>query len=285
MRNSTRSSSLSTIVRSCRFRRPRREEEGATLVEFAIILPVFALMLFGMIQFGLAFAGWDELRNAVQTSARLAANSEVIPSDPNCGQPDPGSNLLCQVALSIGAPVDTAPTLLDTLTLPETATEPPEYSCSSPLQSCTGTGPGGNYAWLDGYYIFENGQWLQIVNSTGATTGQINDTQAFDDGVGTWSCASSHCAAIATNVTGQNQNALASDNIAINVDTTPYQLQVCAQRQIVSFTALPGLQALHLSTSSTFYLALTATSTTMLCPGQSAGAPCSYQSATGVICG
>ena len=120
MRNSTRSSSLSTIVRSCRLRRPRREEEGATLVEFAIILPVFALMLFGMIQFGLAFAGWDELRNAVQTSARLAANSEVIPSDPNCGQPDPGSNLLCQVALSIGAPVDTAPTPLDTLTLPET---------------------------------------------------------------------------------------------------------------------------------------------------------------------
>ncbi len=73
-------------------------------MEFAIILPVFALMLFGMIQFGLAFAGWDELRNAVQTSARLAANSEVILSDPNCGQPDPGSNLLCQVALSIGAP-------------------------------------------------------------------------------------------------------------------------------------------------------------------------------------
>ncbi len=89
-------------------------------------------------------------------------------------------------------------------------------------------------------------------------------------GVGTWSCASSSCSTIVTNVTGQNQNALASDNIAINVDTTPYyQLQVCAQRQIVSFTALPGLQTLHLSTSSTLPLALTATSTTMLCPGRS----------------
>jgi Flp pilus assembly protein TadG len=283
MRNSTRSSSLSTLARSCRLRRPRRKEDGATLVEFAIILPVFALMLFGMIQFGLAFAGWDELRNAVQTSARLAANSQAIPSNPNCGQPDPGSNLICQVALSIGAPVDTAPTPVDTLPLSETPTEPSAYSCSSPLQSCTG--PGGGYAWLDGYYIFENGQWLQIVSGNASGSDQINDTQAFDDGVGTWSCASSNCTAITTNVTGQNQNALASDNIAINVDTTPYQLQVCAQRQIVSFTALPGVQALHLSTSSTFYLALTATSTTMLCPGQAPGAPCSYESAAGVICG
>ncbi len=90
---------------------------GASLVEFAIILPVFALMLFGMIQFGLAFAGWDELRNAVQTSARVEANNGVT-SSPNCGQPDPGSNLVCQVALSIGAPVDTAPTPLDNLTVP-----------------------------------------------------------------------------------------------------------------------------------------------------------------------
>ena len=179
--------------------------------------------------------------------------------------------------------MDTAPTPLATLAIPLDSMGNPEYTCTPPLQSCTGA--GGGYAWLDGYYIFESGQWLQIVKGSAPTSGQINDTQAFDDAVGTWSCASSNCSTIATNVTGQNQNALASDNIAINVDTTPYQLQVCAQRQIVSFTALPGLQALHLSTSSTFYLALTATSTTMLCPGQPAGTPCSYESATGVICG
>ena len=65
------------------------------MVEFAIILPVFALMLFGMIQFGLGFAGWDELRNAVQTSTPVAANNPTN-SSPNCGQTDPGSNLVCR---------------------------------------------------------------------------------------------------------------------------------------------------------------------------------------------
>ena len=81
--------------------------------------------------------------------------------------------------------------------------------------------PGG-YAWLDGYYIFENGQWLQIVNSTAPTSGQINDTQAFRYGAGNVDLYNvvGLLPSIATNVTGQNQNALASDNIAIKVDTS-----------------------------------------------------------------
>jgi Flp pilus assembly protein TadG len=279
MRNSTRSSSLSTIVRSCRLRRPRREEEGATLVEFAIILPVFALMLFGMIQFGLAFAGWDELRNAVQTGARMALTNDVS-GNPECGQTDAGSNIVCQVALLIGAPVDTTPALVDNLTIL------PSYGCTSSstsqLQSCT-TGD----AWLDGYYIFENGQWLQVVDSNSPLSDQISDTQAFQQGAGTWTCSqpsSSDCASIATNVTGEATDALGSDSLTINVANN--QVEVCAQRQVVSFTALPALQAVHLSTTSTFYLALTATSTTVLgCPNQPNGPPCAYQSAGGITCG
>ncbi len=142
----------------------------------------------------------------------------------------------------------------------------------------------GGYSWLDGYYIFNGGNWLQIVNSTAPNSGQITDTQAFDGAVGTWSCASSDCSSIATNVTGQNQNALGSDNIAISVETTPDQLQVCAQRQIISFTALPGLQNLHISTTSSFYIPLTGTATTVLgCPNQPGGPPCTYQSANGSI--
>jgi Flp pilus assembly pilin Flp len=277
--HSTRSSSLSTIVRSCRMRRPRREEEGATLVEFAIILPVFALMLFGMIQFGLAFAGWDELRSAVQTGARMAITNDANP-DPECGETDTGSNIVCQVALLIGAPVDTTPALVDNLTIL------PSYGCisssTSQLQSCT-----MGYAWLDGYYIFENGQWLQVVDSNSPPSDQISDSQAFQDGVGTWTCSqpsSPDCASIATNVTGEATDALGSDSLTINVANN--QVQVCAQRQIVSFTALPGLQAAHLSTTSAFYLGLTATSTTVLgCPNQPNGAPCAYQSADGITCG
>ena len=274
---------IASIGRSCGFRPGRRDDTGASLVEFAIILPVFALMLFGMIQFGLAFAGWDELRNAVQTGARLAVNNVVNP-DANCGQTDPGSNVVCRVSLLIGAPLDTSPTPVET-----SLDIPPSYTCSSPLASCTGHGPGGGYAWLDGYYIFTGGQWLQIVNSSSLSSGQITDTEAFQDGVGIWTCSPSggpSCPAISTNVTGQATGSLGSDNIAVNVDETPNQIQVCAQRQIISFTAFPGLQNLHISTTSSFYIPLTGTATTVLgCPNQPTGPPCTYQSANGVSCG
>ncbi len=66
------------IVRACGPGRRRRDEAGATLVEFALILPVFAVMLFGMIQFGLAFTGWDQLRNAVQNSARSVSSGGAV---------------------------------------------------------------------------------------------------------------------------------------------------------------------------------------------------------------
>ena len=57
-----------------------------------------------------------------------------------------------------------------------------------------------------------------------ASTGQIPDSQAFlDVGAGKWTCAlasGANCTAMSTNVTGQNQAALGSDNVTINVDTT-----------------------------------------------------------------
>jgi hypothetical protein len=371
MNDRTWRSPLIAIARSCGFGRRRRDQAGASLVEFAIILPVFALMLFGMIQFGLAFAGWDELRNAVQTGARMTVNNNDINNNPNCAQIDAGSNMVCQIALLIGSPVDTSPTLVEpnvlippayictyplqscsgpsggyswldghyifdtgqwlqivNSTYPSSAqisdneafhdgvgawtcattsnstctsvinsgtsqTQgslgnlliPPAYSCTYPLQSCTGS--SGGYAWLDGYYIFDSGQWLQIVNSTYPSSGQISDNEAFHHGVGAWTCATtsgSTCTSVINSGTSQTQGSLGSDNLTINVEPTNSQVDVCAQRQVVSFTALPAIQAVHISTTSSFYLALTSTSTTFLgCTSQSIS--CVYQSANGVTCG
>ncbi len=100
-----------------------------------------------------------------------------------------------------------------------------------------------------------------------------------------WSCTtpSGTCAAVTTNVTGQNDNALASDNIIINVGTNAHQVQVCAQRQIQLFTAFPGLQNLHISTTSSFYIPLTGTSSTRA--GLCTDPPCVYQSTPEVNCG
>lgn len=49
------------------------KEEGAAAVEFALIVGVLVMLLFGMLQFGLAFFELQNLRSATREGARLAA--------------------------------------------------------------------------------------------------------------------------------------------------------------------------------------------------------------------
>jgi Flp pilus assembly protein TadG len=98
------------IVRACGPGRRRRDESGAALVEFALILPVFSLMLFGMVQFGLAYTGWDQLRNGVQNAAQdVALNGQLCSGTTTFGD--------CETAIAnnIGTPLGT--TGLPTVTL------------------------------------------------------------------------------------------------------------------------------------------------------------------------
>lgn len=48
-------------------------ENGQTMVEFAIVLPVLCLLLFGVIQFGIIFNNYITLTDAVRAGARKAA--------------------------------------------------------------------------------------------------------------------------------------------------------------------------------------------------------------------
>jgi Flp pilus assembly protein TadG len=57
------------------FRRDR--EKGASAVEFAIVLPLFLLLVFGTMEVGWLFAQQVEVRNAAREGARLA----VVDSD------------------------------------------------------------------------------------------------------------------------------------------------------------------------------------------------------------
>jgi Flp pilus assembly protein TadG len=57
-------------------RRPRarfRDDSGAALVEFALILPVFALMLFGALDLGKAYNYWIDETQLAHEGARWAA--------------------------------------------------------------------------------------------------------------------------------------------------------------------------------------------------------------------
>jgi Flp pilus assembly protein TadG len=53
--------------------RRSRGERGASLVEFALVLPVLIILIFGIIDFGFAFNSYIELRSGSREGARLAA--------------------------------------------------------------------------------------------------------------------------------------------------------------------------------------------------------------------
>jgi Flp pilus assembly protein TadG len=57
-----------------------RNQQGQTMTEFALVLPVLALILFAVIQFGIVFNNYITLTDATRAGARKAAVSR---QDPN----------------------------------------------------------------------------------------------------------------------------------------------------------------------------------------------------------
>ena len=58
-----------------------RAQRGQTMTEFALALPLLALLLFGVIQFGIAFNNYITLTDAVRAGARKGAVARHL-SDP-----------------------------------------------------------------------------------------------------------------------------------------------------------------------------------------------------------
>jgi len=52
-----------------------RSQQGQTMTEFALVLPVLALILFAVIQFGIVFNNYITLTDATRAGARKAAVS------------------------------------------------------------------------------------------------------------------------------------------------------------------------------------------------------------------
>ena len=55
------------------FRRFRATETGQSLVEFAMVLPLFLVLLFSLVDFGRAFYSWMIITNAAREGARAGA--------------------------------------------------------------------------------------------------------------------------------------------------------------------------------------------------------------------
>ncbi len=99
-----------------RSRARRRDDSGAALVEFALVFPIFVIMLLGMVQLGLSFAGWSQLRAAVQTGAQMASVEDGGGAEYPCSVPTPSGSsrkaqntaqMVCEIASLIGTPVGT----------------------------------------------------------------------------------------------------------------------------------------------------------------------------------
>jgi Flp pilus assembly protein TadG len=58
-----------------------RSERGQSVTEFALVLPVLALLLFGIIQFGITFNNYVTLTDATRAGARKAAVGRQV-ADP-----------------------------------------------------------------------------------------------------------------------------------------------------------------------------------------------------------
>ena len=54
-------------------RREAKKEDGAAAVEFALIVGVLAILVFGLLEYGLAFWQVQNLRAATREGARVAA--------------------------------------------------------------------------------------------------------------------------------------------------------------------------------------------------------------------
>ena len=57
-----------------------RAQNGQTMAEFALVLPLLALLLFGVIQFGITFNHYITLTDAVRAGARKGAVGRHLPN-------------------------------------------------------------------------------------------------------------------------------------------------------------------------------------------------------------
>jgi Flp pilus assembly protein TadG len=68
-----------------RLRSRARSEQGAEIIEFAMVTPIFALLIAAIFDFGFLFRNWELVTNAAREGARVG----VLPSySCNAGSPD-----------------------------------------------------------------------------------------------------------------------------------------------------------------------------------------------------
>jgi Flp pilus assembly protein TadG len=128
---------------------PRKmtERKGAAIVEFALVLPIFALLLFATIEFGHYFFVEHTLQFATREGTRLALVGATLN--------DPNGNPMTRQASIIQTIKDHAAMAVDPSTL-QISIFPTGAGYTDPVnwQNTTDPGTGGNYMRVRVQYTF-----------------------------------------------------------------------------------------------------------------------------------
>ena len=125
------------LVRGKKVRRRCQGEEGSSLVEVAIALPLMLLILTGAVSFSMAFYNWQQLQNAVSTAAQALASTAGVAANP-CSQ------AVSQVEAAL--PGWTASSLTFTVVITNAAGTATTYGPTAGSLSCAAAGSGGSAA-------------------------------------------------------------------------------------------------------------------------------------------
>ncbi|MEX0800455.1 MAG: TadE/TadG family type IV pilus assembly protein [Dehalococcoidia bacterium] len=87
----------------------RRGEKGQSLVEFTFLVPIFLILVFAIVDFGMGFHAWISITNGAREGARLGA---VLATEQEIEDrvyeavtlPDEGSNMVVSVTNAQGQP-------------------------------------------------------------------------------------------------------------------------------------------------------------------------------------
>lgn len=119
--------------RACDTTRPGNGERGASAVEFALVMPVLMLFLFGLIGFGFVFAQQLSLNNAARDAARAGVVKTLNGSAQQC------SDLVTVARNAAGTTIGVPSTTSIGVSI-----SGPAGSCAAAAGSTTVTGAGAS---------------------------------------------------------------------------------------------------------------------------------------------
>ena len=136
----------------------RQGEPGQALAEFALIAPVLFVLLFGVIQLGLLFAGQNGLVNGVRDAARRAATYRV--NDASLGDTSIVSAVCSAVEDELTAQLRRSMPAFDVLRLHRTVSYHWE---SNPGPAPTGANPQNSFLYVQVQVSYDHPLYVPFV--------------------------------------------------------------------------------------------------------------------------